>query len=166
MSLKISKKKSVYHLKGEIDKPTIKNFLKYFIPKIKKKKKVVLNINKTNSIDKKGINAIFKLMNFARKREKNFHITGLVERKNMPYWLDQIDIAIQPAVTPWASPLKLIEYLGKGKAIVAPDTPNIKELLRWEDTSLRKSPISDRKSRNSRKNLREFKWSSIPIICR
>lgn len=61
--------------------------------------------------------------------EKNFHITGLVERKNMPYWLDQIDIAIQPAVTPWASPLKLIEYLAKGKAIVAPDTPNIKELL-------------------------------------
>ncbi len=61
--------------------------------------------------------------------ENNFYITGLVERKDMPYWLDQIDIAIQPAVTPWASPLKLIEYLAKGKAIVAPDTPNIKELL-------------------------------------
>ncbi|MFV0448228.1 MAG: glycosyltransferase family 4 protein [Vibrio sp.] len=61
--------------------------------------------------------------------ENNFHITGLVERVDMPYWLDQIDIAIQPAVTPWASPLKLIEYLAKGKAIVAPDTPNIKELL-------------------------------------
>lgn len=61
--------------------------------------------------------------------EKNFQITGLVGRDEMPYWLDQIDIAIQPAVTPWASPLKLIEYLAKGKAIVAPDTPNIKELL-------------------------------------
>ncbi len=47
----------------------------------------------------------------------------------MPHWLDQMDIALQPAVTPWASPLKLIEYLAKGKAIVAPDTDNIKELL-------------------------------------
>ncbi len=61
--------------------------------------------------------------------QNNFYITGLVAREDMPYWLDQIDIAIQPAVTPWASPLKLIEYLAKGKAIVAPDTPNIKELL-------------------------------------
>lgn len=61
--------------------------------------------------------------------EDNFHITGLVTRDQMPHWLDQIDIAIQPAVTPWCSPLKLIEYLAKGKAIIAPDTDNIKELL-------------------------------------
>lgn len=66
----------------------------------------------------------------------NFHITGLVKREEMPYWLDQIDIAIQPAVTPWASPLKLIEYLAKGKAIVAPDTPNIKELLTHNDNAV------------------------------
>ncbi|UUM32262.1 glycosyltransferase family 4 protein [Vibrio japonicus] len=61
--------------------------------------------------------------------ESRFHITGLIERKDMPAWLDQIDIALQPAVTPWSSPLKLIEYLAKGKVIVAPDTDNIKELL-------------------------------------
>ncbi|NVK54899.1 MAG: glycosyltransferase family 4 protein [Alteromonadaceae bacterium] len=58
-----------------------------------------------------------------------FTTTGLVSREDMPYWLDQIDIALQPAVTPWASPLKLLEYLAKGLAIVAPDSPNIKELL-------------------------------------
>lgn len=68
--------------------------------------------------------------------ENNFHMTGLVKREEMPYWLDQIDIAIQPAVTPWASPLKLIEYLAKGKAIVAPDTPNIKELLTHNDNAV------------------------------
>ncbi|MGR5237524.1 glycosyltransferase family 4 protein [Vibrio alfacsensis] len=61
--------------------------------------------------------------------EEHLHITGLVERHDMSEWLDQIDIALQPAVTPWASPLKLIEYLAKGKAIVAPDTENIRELL-------------------------------------
>ncbi len=61
--------------------------------------------------------------------EDRFQVTGLIARKDMPHWLDQIDIALQPAVTPWASPLKLIEYLAKGKAIVAPNTDNIKELL-------------------------------------
>ncbi|MGJ8694429.1 MAG: glycosyltransferase family 4 protein [Thalassotalea sp.] len=58
-----------------------------------------------------------------------FQSTGLVKREEMPYWLDQIDIALQPAVTPWASPLKMIEYLAKGLAIVAPDSDNIQELL-------------------------------------
>lgn len=61
--------------------------------------------------------------------QDNFLITGIISRDEMPHWLDQIDIAIQPAVTPWCSPLKLIEYLAKGKAIVAPDTANILELL-------------------------------------
>ncbi|MDV7102902.1 glycosyltransferase family 4 protein [Vibrio sp. TH_r3] len=68
--------------------------------------------------------------------EDNFHITGLVERTDMPHWLDQIDIAIQSAVTPWCSPLKLIEYLAKGKAIVAPDTDNIQELLTHNHNAL------------------------------
>jgi len=61
--------------------------------------------------------------------ENPFESTGLVKREEMPYWLDQIDIALQPAVTPWASPLKMIEYLAKGLAIVAPSSENIKELL-------------------------------------
>ena len=63
------------------------------------------------------------------KFEKQFISTGLVSRKEMPYWISQIDIALQPAVTPWASPLKLLEYLAMGKAVLADDSPNIKELL-------------------------------------
>lgn len=66
-----------------------------------------------------------KKLNF----DNQFQATGLVSREEMPYWLDQMDIALQPAVTPWASPLKMIEYFAKGLAIVAPDTPNIKELI-------------------------------------
>ncbi len=68
--------------------------------------------------------------------EKQFETTGLVKREDMPYWLDQMDIALQPAVTPWASPLKMIEYLAKGLAIVAPDSDNIKELLSDENSVL------------------------------
>ncbi|PSU35580.1 glycosyltransferase family 4 protein [Photobacterium lutimaris] len=61
--------------------------------------------------------------------EAQTHIIGLIPRDQMPNWLAQVDIALQPAVTPWCSPLKLIEYLASGKAIVAPDAPNIKELV-------------------------------------
>ena len=62
--------------------------------------------------------------------EAQFESTGLVPREQMPHWLDQIDIALQPAVTPWASPLKMIEYMAKGLAIVAPNSENIQELLK------------------------------------
>ncbi len=58
-----------------------------------------------------------------------FHFTGLVPRSEMPKWLEIINIALQPSVVPYASPLKMLEYMAKGKAIVAPDTANIKELL-------------------------------------
>ncbi len=68
--------------------------------------------------------------------EQHFESTGLVKREDMPHWLDQIDIALQPAVTPWASPLKMIEYLAKGHAIVAPDADNILELLDKENSCL------------------------------
>jgi glycosyltransferase involved in cell wall biosynthesis len=39
------------------------------------------------------------------------------------------DIALQPAATAYASPLKLFEYMALGKAIVAPDQPNLREVL-------------------------------------
>jgi glycosyltransferase involved in cell wall biosynthesis len=57
------------------------------------------------------------------------HFAGLVGRDEMPAWLAAIDIAIQPAVVPYASPLKLIEYMASGKAIVAPAQDNIREVL-------------------------------------
>ncbi|NAX47011.1 glycosyltransferase [Photobacterium halotolerans] len=72
----------------------------------------------------------------ALKAEHQIHITGLIDRQHIPGWLSQIDIALQPAVTPWCSPLKLIEYLACGKAIVAPDSDNIKELLTDGDNAL------------------------------
>jgi len=61
--------------------------------------------------------------------EDRFESTGLIKREEMPNWLDQIDIALQPAVTPWASPLKMIEYFAKGIATVAVDSTNIRELI-------------------------------------
>ena len=56
-------------------------------------------------------------------------ITGVLPRDQMPRWVGAFDVAIQPDVVSYASPLKLLEYMAAGRAIVAPDRPNIRELL-------------------------------------
>jgi len=43
--------------------------------------------------------------------------------------LAAFDVALQPAVVEYASPLKLFEYLAVGLPVLAPDTPNIREVL-------------------------------------
>lgn len=55
--------------------------------------------------------------------------TGVVDRSDIPRMVAAFDIALQPAVVPYASPLKLFEYLALGKAIVAPRRPNLAEVL-------------------------------------
>lgn len=55
--------------------------------------------------------------------------TGVVHRNKVPAYVAAFDIALQPAVTSYASPLKLMEYLVLGKAIIAPATPNLLEIL-------------------------------------
>lgn len=55
--------------------------------------------------------------------------TGVIERHLVPNHVAAFDVALQPAVTAYASPLKLMEYLALGKAIVAPGTPNLREIL-------------------------------------
>lgn len=58
-----------------------------------------------------------------------FHCVGLVERERMAEHVAAFDIALQPAVVAYASPLKLFEYMALGRAVVAPDMPNIREVL-------------------------------------
>lgn len=54
---------------------------------------------------------------------------GLVARDRVAAHVSAFDIALQPKVAPYASPLKLFEYMGLGRAILAPDQPNIREVL-------------------------------------
>lgn len=56
-------------------------------------------------------------------------ITGIVGRDEVVRYVAAFDIALQPAVVAYASPLKLFEYLMLGRAIVAPAQPNIMEIL-------------------------------------
>lgn len=55
--------------------------------------------------------------------------TGVIHRDQVPHWVASFDIALQPAVVAYASPLKLMEYLVLGKAILAPRAPNLLEVL-------------------------------------
>lgn len=55
--------------------------------------------------------------------------TGVVHRDRVPEHVAAFDVALQPAVTAYASPLKLMEYLMLGKAVVAPRAPNLLEVL-------------------------------------
>jgi glycosyltransferase involved in cell wall biosynthesis len=62
--------------------------------------------------------------------------TGLAERQAVPGLVAGFDIALQPAAVAYASPLKVFEYMAAGRAIVAPDQPNIREVLVHERTAL------------------------------
>jgi glycosyltransferase involved in cell wall biosynthesis len=54
---------------------------------------------------------------------------GLVTRDRVLDYVQQFDIALQPDVTDYASPLKMFEYMAVGSVIIAPDCPNIREIL-------------------------------------
>ncbi|MBV9250590.1 MAG: glycosyltransferase family 4 protein [Acetobacteraceae bacterium] len=62
--------------------------------------------------------------------------TGLQEPAAIPALIAEFDIALQPRVVAYASPLKIFEYMAAGRAIVAPDQPNIREVLRHGETAL------------------------------
>lgn len=76
MPLKILKKKNVYHLKGKVITQEVTTLLNYFVKKINKKKKITLNIDEAQEIDRNGLNAIHKLMTLATSKDKNFSIVG------------------------------------------------------------------------------------------
>jgi glycosyltransferase involved in cell wall biosynthesis len=61
---------------------------------------------------------------------------GVVPPDRVPAHLVAFDIALQPRVVPYASPLKLIEYMALERAIVAPDVANIREILTDGETAL------------------------------
>ena len=61
---------------------------------------------------------------------------GLVDQLRLAEYLAAFDIALQPSAVEYASPLKLLEYMATGKAIVAPNQPNIVEIVANGETAL------------------------------
>ena len=60
---------------------------------------------------------------------KRVRFTGIIGRNEVARYVAAFDIALQPSVVAYASPLKLFEYLALGKAIIGPAQPNIQEIL-------------------------------------
>jgi len=74
--------------------------------------------------------------------ESKVTFLGLVGHDSIPNIIAAFDIALQPAAVEYASPLKLFEYMALGKAIVAPDQPNIREILTRDKDALLFEPDS------------------------
>ena len=62
--------------------------------------------------------------------------TGPVGRDQIYDHIDAFDVALQPHVTDYASPMKIFEYLALGKCVVGPDLENIREILTHGEDSL------------------------------
>jgi glycosyltransferase involved in cell wall biosynthesis len=65
----------------------------------------------------------------ARNLDNDVVFIGPVSHEDIPPYLKTIDIAVQPAANAYCCPMKIIEYMGAGKAIIAPHQENIRELL-------------------------------------
>ena len=60
---------------------------------------------------------------------QSVHFAGALTHAKVPEYLDVIDIAVQPAANEYCCPMKILEYMALGKAIVAPRQPNILDVL-------------------------------------
>lgn len=67
-------------------------------------------------------------------------VTGLVQRSDVAAYQAAFDVAVQPEATSYASPLKLFEYMALGHAIIAPDQPNLREVLEHDKNALLFAP--------------------------
>ena len=72
----------------------------------------------------------------ARGIQDKVTVTGIVERDRVAEHIAAFDVALQPQVVEYASPLKLFEYLAMGCAIVAPATSNLEEILTHEENAI------------------------------
>lgn len=70
-------------------------------------------------------------------------VTGVVQRAEIPAVLAAFDVALQPAVVEYASPLKLFEYLAVGLPVLAPATPNLLEVLEPDVNALLFDPSDE-----------------------
>lgn len=70
------------------------------------------------------------------------HFSGALPHARVPSCLPAFDLALVPAINPYASPLKLHEYMAASLAVIAPDQPNLREVLVDGETALLFEPGS------------------------
>jgi glycosyltransferase involved in cell wall biosynthesis len=68
--------------------------------------------------------------------EDSIILIGSVPKTDIPDYISAMDIAVQPHVTPYACPMKILEYMAMRKCIIAPRQANIEELLTDRENGL------------------------------
>lgn len=57
------------------------------------------------------------------------YITGRIPHEEIPDYVNLFDIAVSPKATFYASPMKVVEYMAMGKAVIVPGTPNFCDMV-------------------------------------
>jgi glycosyltransferase involved in cell wall biosynthesis len=81
------------------------------------------------------------------------HFAGPRAHDTIPKLLPAFDVALVPAINPYASPLKLFEYMAAGLATVAPDQPNLREVLQQDRNALLVTPSDGASLRSALERL-------------
>jgi len=68
--------------------------------------------------------------------EKAITVTGRLPHQRVVDQVAGMDIAVSPRATFYSSPMKILEYQAMGKAVVAPDMMNIRDLIRDGETGV------------------------------
>jgi glycosyltransferase involved in cell wall biosynthesis len=63
-------------------------------------------------------------------------VSGRVPHDQVRKLVAAMDIAVSPRATFYSSPMKILEYMGMGKAFVAPDMENIRDLLTHDQNGI------------------------------
>lgn len=72
-----------------------------------------------------NIRAIVKRLNI----QDRVTITGRIPHDQVARHVGLMDVAVSPKATFYASPMKILEYMAMGVVVIAPDMPNIRDLL-------------------------------------
>jgi len=100
---------------------------------------ILLEIFVENRMDRRNIHIVLvgdgpafnSLKEFVEKNniESSVTFTGQISVEKIPQYIATFDIALLLSATPYASPMKIFEYMAMGKAIIAPRQANIQEIL-------------------------------------
>lgn len=118
----------------------------------------ILKVFNEEKLDQKDVHLLFcgdgpayaQLYEYVKnnKLQNAVTFTGPIKRDDVPAHIAAFDFALQPSVTSYASPMKIFEYLGMGKGVIAPRQENIMEIL----TDGKDSLLFDKDDENALKN--------------